>query len=73
LIRKLHVLPLAVREDVLVVATLQPDPGPVCEVVHRYASARNVEFVLVQPSHLKNAIRVLFRQQGQDTPAGTTL
>jgi hypothetical protein len=32
-----------------------------------------VEFVLVQPSHLKNAIRVLFRQQGQDTPAGTTL
>lgn len=62
LIRKLHVLPLAVREDVLVVATFQPDPGPVCEVVHRYAKARNVEFVLVQPSHLKNVIRVLFRQ-----------
>ncbi|MHB8790739.1 MAG: GspE/PulE/PilB domain-containing protein [Desulfobulbaceae bacterium] len=73
LIRKLHVLPLAVREDVLVVATFQPDPGPFCEVVHRYASARNVEFVLVQPSHLKNVIRVLFREQRQDTPVGTTL
>lgn len=63
-VRKLQVLPLAVREDTLVVATMMPDPGPVCEVVHRYASARNVEFVLVQPSHLKNVIRVLFRQQG---------
>ncbi|HBI15069.1 MAG TPA: hypothetical protein DDY20_06090 [Desulfobulbaceae bacterium] len=64
LIRKLHVLPLAVREDTLVVATLLPDPAPVCDVVHRYASPRNVEFVLVQPSHLKNVIRVLFKEQG---------
>jgi tetratricopeptide (TPR) repeat protein len=63
-IRKLLVLPLAVREDTLVVATLMPDPGPVCEVVHRYAAARNVEFVLVQPSHLKNVIRVLFQEKG---------
>jgi tetratricopeptide (TPR) repeat protein len=62
-IRKLQVLPLAVRENTLVVATLLPDPGPVCDVVHRYASARNVEFVLVQPSHLKNVIRVLFQEK----------
>lgn len=63
LIRKLHVLPLDVREETLVVATLLPEPGPLCEVVHRYAGTRNVEFVLVQPTHLKNVIRVLFRPQ----------
>lgn len=63
-IQKLHVLPLTVRDGVLVVATLQPDPGPICEVVLRYARAKNLEFVLVQPSHLKNVIRVLFQQQG---------
>lgn len=62
-IQRLHVLPLAVREDVLVVATLLPDPGPICEIVLKHASARNLEFVLVQPSHLKNVIRVLFQQQ----------
>ena len=62
-IQKLHVLPLAIREGVLVVATLLPDPGPICEIVLQHASARNVEFVLVQPSHLKNVIRVLFQQQ----------
>ena len=62
-IQRLHVLPLALRDSSLVVATLMPDPGPLCEVVHRYSKSKNVEFVLVQPSHLKNVIKVLFQPQ----------
>lgn len=64
LIQKLHVLPLELRADVLVVATLQPDPGPICEVILRHAKAKRLDFVLVQPSHLKNVIRVLYQQKG---------
>lgn len=61
LIKKLKVLPLAVENDTLVVATLLPEPAPICDVIYRHSPYKDVKFVLVQPSHLNNVIRMLFQ------------
>lgn len=63
LILKLNVLPLAVKDNSLVVATLLPDPAPICEVILKHTSVKDVQFVLAQPSHLRNVIKVLFQQK----------
>ena len=63
LIKKLNVLPLSVEGDTMVVATLLPDPNPICEVIMRHSPVHNVDFVLVQPSHLRNVLKMLFQKK----------
>lgn len=64
LIRKLKVLPLAVKDNnTLIVATLLPDPAPICENILKYSPLKNIEFVLTQPSHLKNVINLVLAYQ----------
>ena len=63
LIQKLVVLPLAVKEDTLVVATVMPDPSPICDVILKHSPLKELEFVLVQPSHLKNVIKMVFAKK----------
>ena len=60
LIKKLKVLPLSVDGDTLIVATMLPDPNPICETILRHSPVKNVDFILVQPSHLQNVLRMLF-------------
>ena len=63
LIKKLNVLPLSVEGDTMIVATLLPDPNPICEVILRHSPVHNVDFVLVQPSHLRNVLKMLFQKK----------
>ncbi len=63
LIQKLKILPLHVKENTLVIATLLPDPSSICEVILKYSPLKDIEFVLAQPSHIKNVINVLFPEK----------
>jgi len=65
LIVKLRVLPLSVTKNTLVIATELPDPMSICDVVIKYSPVKNVDFVLVQPSHLRNVIKVLFQEKNK--------
>lgn len=62
LVTKLKVLPLGLREGALVVATVLPDPSAICEIVMKHSPLKDVDFVLVQPTHLKNVLRVLYQK-----------
>ena len=64
LVMKLKVLPIAIKKGSLVVATVLPDPSSICEIVLKYSPLKDVEFVLVQPTHIKNVLRVLYQKQG---------
>lgn len=63
LVRKLTVLPIAMQDSALIVATADPDVSLVRPEVIRHSPVSEVRFVLAQPTHLKNVINVLFRQQ----------
>jgi hypothetical protein len=63
IIQRLKVLPLSFDKGTMVLATLLPDPSSICEVILKHSPAKDVTFVLVQPSHLKNVISVLFKQK----------
>ncbi|MCL7486955.1 MAG: hypothetical protein M8357_02125 [Desulfobulbaceae bacterium] len=63
LIEKLKILPLSANDSTMVIATLMPDPSPICELILKYSPLKNVEFVLAQPSHLRNVIKILFQQK----------
>jgi len=57
------VMPLSFKDGVLVVATLHPDTSMLCEFVLKQAKCQEVQFVLAQPSHLKNVINVLYKKE----------
>ena len=63
LIKKLKVLPLSFNNGTLVIATLLPEPLTICEVILKHTLVKDIEFVLAQPSHLKNVINILFQQK----------
>jgi len=63
LIQKLNVLPLSATGSTIVVATLLPDPSSICELVLKHLPCKEVDFVLAQPSHLRNVIKVLFQKK----------
>lgn len=63
LIKKLNVLPLSIEGDTMLVATMLPDPNPICEVILRHSPVHNLSFVLVQPSHLRNVLRMIFQEK----------
>jgi len=55
------VMPIALHDSVLVVATIDPDVSSIRAEVIRHSPIKDVEFVLAQPTHLKNVINVLFQ------------
>ncbi len=64
IILQLKVMPIAVKESSLIVATLRPDIGPLCEIVLKNSQFTDVQFVLAQPTHLKNIINMLYVVKG---------
>ena len=64
LMTKLKVLPIAVKEGALVVATVLPDPAPICEIILKHSPLTDVEFVLAQPTHVRNVLHVLYQKKG---------
>ncbi len=63
IIQRLKVLPLSINEGTMVVATLLPDPSSIHDAILKHSPAKDVQFVLAQPSHLKNVIHVLFQKK----------
>jgi len=63
IIQRYKVLPIAVKETSLVVATVRPDPSAICEIVLKQSPMKDIEFVLAQPSHLRNVIRMLYQKK----------
>ena len=63
LIQKLKVLPLSVTEGTLLIATVLPEPKTICEIILKYSPVKDIAFVLAQPSHLKNVIKMLFQEK----------
>jgi hypothetical protein len=69
LVMRFKVLPIALKDSTMVVATASPDVSAVREVILRDSNLKKVEFVLVQPTHLKNVVNILYqdrRTQGND-------
>lgn len=62
-IRKNTVMPIALEDSALVVATIDPDVSLIEPEVIRHSPVKEVRFVLTQPTHLKNVINVLFRER----------
>jgi tetratricopeptide (TPR) repeat protein len=61
---KLKVMPIAVKDASLIVATMRPDPLPLRDIALKNCRLSDVRFVLVQPSHLKNIINMLYVVKG---------
>lgn len=55
------VMPVALKGSALVIATHRPDPSSICEDILKYSRIPDIQFVLAQPSHLKNVIHLLYR------------
>lgn len=60
-----QIMPLSLKDGILIVATLQPDTSKLCEFVLKQAKCQEISFVLAQPSHLKNIIHVLYKKSAK--------
>lgn len=63
LVLRHKILPIAVRDATLVIATGSPEVAEVREAIHQHDPARKVEFVLAQPTHLKNVVTILYQDR----------
>lgn len=63
-VKKYTVMPVALKGSALVIATHLPDPSAICEDILRYSRIPDIQFVLAQPSHLRNIINVLYKTKG---------
>ena len=61
------VMPIALQDSVLVVATIEPDVSSIRAEVIRHSPIKNIEFVLAQPTHLRNVVSVLFQEKKPGT------
>lgn len=59
-----EVLPLALKEGTLTVATFRPEIASLCESVLKACKCQNVHCVIAQPTHLKNIINLLYKKIG---------
>jgi type IV pilus assembly protein PilB len=59
-----NVMPMALKGSALVVATLLPDPSSICEDILKHSRIPDIQFVLAQPTHLKNVINLLYKTKG---------
>ncbi|OGR05535.1 MAG: hypothetical protein A2511_00665 [Deltaproteobacteria bacterium RIFOXYD12_FULL_50_9] len=62
IILKLQVLPISLKHDTLVVATMVPDVPAIKEIILKYTKQQNIQLVLARPSQLRIAIKQLFPQ-----------
>lgn len=58
-----NVMPIALKRSSLVIATIHPDPSIMCEDILKNSLIPDIQFVLAQPSHLKNVIKVLYKTE----------
>lgn len=58
---KYSVMPITLKGSALVIATQLPDPSPICEEILKHSLIPAIQFVLAQPSHLKNVIHLLYK------------
>lgn len=63
-ILRFKMMPIATKDSALIVATMLPDSVTLGEVVLKNSLFSDVQFVLVQPSHLKNIINMLYVVKG---------
>lgn len=68
LVLKHTVMPVAVQDSFLLVATSDPDVSSIREEVVRHSPVKNIRFVLAQPTHLKNVVNMLFRERKSRNP-----
>lgn len=69
LVLQFKILPIALKDSTLVVATPSPDISAIKDAILRNSEQYRVEFVLAQPTHLKNVVNILYqdrRHHGDD-------
>jgi tetratricopeptide (TPR) repeat protein len=54
-------MPIALKGSTLIIASIHPDPSEIYDFIHEQSRVPDIQFVLAQPSHLKNVIRVLYK------------
>lgn len=59
-----EILPLALDNGKLTVATLCPDVSSLCETILKEVKCQDIQFVLAQPTHLRNIISLLYKKIG---------
>lgn len=57
------VLPISLQDTTLVVATPSPDVAAVRDAILQQSDVHSVDFVLAQPTHLKNVVNILYRDR----------
>lgn len=65
LVLKHTILPISVKDSTLVVATSSPDVSGLRDAILQKCVLRKVEFVLAQPTHLKNVVNILYQDRRQ--------
>ena len=63
------VLPISLQDTTLVVATPSPDVAAVRDAILQQGDVTSVEFVLAQPTHLKNVVNILYQDRRQQSGA----
>ena len=64
LVLKNEILPISLDNGTLKIATLQPDAQLLCETILTEGNCKEVQFVLTQPTHLRNIISLLYKKIG---------
>ena len=64
LVLQYEILPLSIDNGKLTVATLRPDVSSLCERILKEVKCRDIQFVLAQPTHLRNIINLLYKKIG---------
>jgi len=69
LVLRFKVLPISLKDSTLVVAVPSPDVSAIKDEILQHCGGNKVEFVLAQPTHLKNVVNILYqdrRRQGDE-------
>lgn len=63
IVLKYTVMPIGLRDSTLIVASPYPDVSDIRDELGSHARTENVEFVLAQPTHLRNVISILYKDR----------
>ncbi len=63
IVLKYSVMPIGRKGDALVIASSRPDAFSIRKSLARYLGHKEIQFVLVQPTHLRNVINMLFKNR----------
>ena len=59
-----EILPIEIKDDTITVATIRPGITSLCETILKKSKCKKVHCVLVQPTHLRNIINLLYNKIG---------